>query len=114
MSNLRLETLDNGLTVVTEHVPGTLSVAVGAYVGVGAHDEPTALSGVSHFLEHLLFKGTERHSAQDISRAVDRVGGDMNAYTTKEYTAYYCRLPATAAELGISLLGEVDPRAGAA
>ena len=57
-----------------------------------ARDEPAELSGVSHFLEHLLFKGTPTRSSQDISRSVDRVGGDFNAFTAKEYTAYYCRL----------------------
>jgi predicted Zn-dependent peptidase len=65
------------------------------------------LCGVSHFLEHLLFKGTETRSAIDISQAIDRVGGDINAYTAKEYTAYYCRLPARHAATGIELLGDV-------
>ena len=64
-------------------------------------------SGVSHFLEHLLFKGTADRSAQDISRAVDRVGGDINAFTSKEYTAFFCRLPARYAVEGIELLGDV-------
>ena len=99
--------LRSGLRVVTERVPTALSVAVGVWVGVGARDEPDALSGVSHFLEHLLFKGTEERSAHDIAAAVDRVGGDMNAFTAKEYTAYYCRLPAEHLALGVELLGDV-------
>jgi predicted Zn-dependent peptidase len=82
-------------------------VATGAWVRVGARDEPAELCGVSHFLEHLLFKGTARHSAQEIARAVDRVGGDLNAFTAKEYTAYYCRMPAAHRSLAVSLLGEV-------
>ena len=86
--------LPSGLRVVTERVPTALSVAAGVWVGVGARDEPDELSGVSHFLEHLLFKGTEERSARAIAAAVDRVGGDMNAFTAKEYTAYYCRVPA--------------------
>ena len=65
------------------------------------------MSGVSHFLEHLLFKGSDTRSAREISQMVDRVGGDINAFTSKEYTAYYTRLPARHQELGISLLGEV-------
>ena len=93
--------------MATERVPGALSVATGVWVGVGARDEPDATAGGSHFLEHLLFKGTERRSASDISRTIDRNGGDINAFTTKEYTAYYCRLPAAHASIGFDLLGDV-------
>ena len=107
LTDLRITRLDSGLTVATERVPGTLSVATGVWVAVGARDEPAATSGVSHFLEHLLFKGTDRRSAIDISRAVDRYGGDINAYTSKESTAFYCRLPAANAQEGIELLGDV-------
>ncbi len=96
--------------MATERVPGTLSVATGVWVGVGSRDEPESLSGVSHFLEHLLFKGTETRSAQELSRGVDRRGGDFNAFTSKEYTAYYCRLPARHAAFGIELLGDVLTR----
>jgi predicted Zn-dependent peptidase len=104
---VRQTTLGSGLRVVTEHVPSALSVASGVWVGVGARDEPDELSGVSHFLEHLLFKGTEERSAHAIASAVDRFGGDMNAFTTKEYTAYYTRLPAEHLALGIDILGDV-------
>ena len=107
MSDLRITQLDSGLTVATERVPGALSVAAGVWVGVGSRDETAELSGVSHFLEHLLFKGTASRSAQEISRAVDRVGGDFNAFTAKEYTAYYCRLPARHGPFAIELLGDV-------
>ncbi|MGD9997053.1 MAG: M16 family metallopeptidase [Ilumatobacteraceae bacterium] len=107
MSDLRVTQLDSGLTVATEHVPGTRSVAAGIWVGIGARDEPSDLGGASHFLEHLLFKGTPSRSALDISRTVDRHGGDINAFTTKEYTAYYCRLPSRHASTAIDLLGDV-------
>ena len=100
-------TLGSGLRVVTERVPGARSVAAGVWVGVGARDEPEEVSGVSHFLEHLLFKGTQERSARDIASAVDRVGGDMNAFTAKEYTAYYCRVPAARLALALELLGDV-------
>ena len=110
MSDLRITQLHSGLTVATERVLGTLSVATGVWVGVGSRDEPTELSGVSHFLEHLLFKGTDTRSAQDLSRGVDRRGGDFNAFTSKEYTAYYCRLPARHADFGVELLGDVLTR----
>jgi predicted Zn-dependent peptidase len=82
-------------------------VSAGVWVGVGARDEPAELAGVSHFLEHLLFKGTEDRSARQIAEAIDRVGGDMNAFTTKEYTAYYTRLPAGGLSLGLAVLGDV-------
>ncbi|MBI5088424.1 MAG: insulinase family protein [Actinobacteria bacterium] len=107
MSDLRVTQLDSGLTVATEHVPGTRSVAAGVWVGIGARDEPVEISGASHFLEHLLFKGTPTRSALEISRTIDRHGGDINAFTTKEYTAYYCRLPARHASTAIDLLGDV-------
>jgi len=96
--------------VATERVPGALSVATGVWVGVGSRDEPDELSGVSHFLEHLLFKGTDTRSAQELARGVDRRGGDFNAFTSKEYTAYYCRLPARHASFCIELLGDVLTR----
>ena len=107
MSDLRITQLDHGLRVVTEQVPGALSVAAGAWVGVGARDESPALSGASHFLEHLLFKGTATRSAHDISRTIDRCGGDINAFTNKEYTAFVTRVPQRHAEVGLDLLGDI-------
>jgi predicted Zn-dependent peptidase len=107
MTDLRITQLDSGLTVATEFVPGALSVATGVWVGVGSRDEPAELSGVSHFLEHLLFKGTATRTSQEISRSVDRVGGDFNAFTAKEYTAYYIRLPARHAAFGVDVLSDV-------
>jgi predicted Zn-dependent peptidase len=74
---------------------------------VGARDEPEALAGVSHFLEHLLFKGTQDRTALEIAEAVDRVGGDMNAFTGREVTAFYARVPARDKEMAIDLLADV-------
>src|SRR5918995_3187746 len=93
--------LASGLTIATDRVPAARSVAIGVWVPVGSRDEPAELSGVSHLLEHLLFKGTTTRSAVDISRAVDRVGGDINAFTSKEYTAYYCRMPLRHGAIGL-------------
>lgn len=107
LSSDRITTLDSGLTVATDRVPQARSVAIGVWVGVGSRDEPAALAGVSHFLEHLLFKGTDRRSAIDISRSIDRVGGDLNAFTSKEYTAFYCRVPRRHQDAGVELLGDV-------
>lgn len=84
--------LPNGLRVLTEAIPTMRSVSFGIWVGVGSRDETPALAGVSHFLEHLLFKGTERRSALEISAALEAVGGETNAFTTREYTCYYARV----------------------
>ena len=81
----------SGLRVVTERMPGVRSVSLGFWVLAGSRDEPPAISGSSHFLEHLLFKGTHTRSAKDIAEAFDAVGGDLNAFTSKEYTCYYAR-----------------------
>ena len=99
--------LDSGLTVAVDPMASTRSASIGVWVGVGARDEPAELAGVSHFLEHLLFKGTTTRSALQISQAIDRVGGDINALTSKEYTTYYCRVPAREAAMGIEVLGDV-------
>jgi predicted Zn-dependent peptidase len=91
-STVRRTVLPNGLRILTETVPAMRSVSFGIWVAVGSRDETKALSGVSHFLEHLLFKGTRRRSALDISAAIESVGGETNAFTTKEYTCYYARV----------------------
>ncbi len=103
----RVVTLASGLTVAVEPMASTRAVSIGVWIGVGARDEPAHISGVSHFLEHLLFKGTNTRSATQISQAIDRVGGDINAYTSKEYTTFYCRVPGRVADFGIDLLGDV-------
>ena len=84
--------LDSGATVVTEHMSEVRSVSCGFWFDVGSRDEPTELAGTSHFLEHLLFKGTPTRTAKDIADAFDAVGGDVNAFTGKEYTCYYSRV----------------------
>jgi predicted Zn-dependent peptidase len=84
--------LPSGLRVLSQSVPGFRSVTFGLWVGVGSRDEPEQLAGATHFLEHLLFKGTERRDALEISAAIDAVGGEMNAFTGKEYTCYYARV----------------------
>src|SRR4029453_9581207 len=81
----------SGLRVVTERMPGVRSVTLGFWVLAGSRDEAPPISGASHFLEHLLFKGTKTRSGRDIAEAFDAVGGEVNAFTAKEYTAYYAR-----------------------
>lgn len=107
MSDIRITQLDSGLTVATERVPGARSVAIGAWVGVGARDEPDDEAGVSHFLEHLLFKGTAERSSREIATAIERVGGDLNAFTSKEYTAYFGRVPEDHLLTLLDVLGDV-------
>jgi predicted Zn-dependent peptidase len=88
---LKTTRLDSGLTVVTERVPGARSVAYGTWVGVGSRDELPELAGASHFLEHLLFKGTTSRSTADIAEAIDAMGGDMNAFTAREHTGFHVK-----------------------
>ncbi len=99
--------LASGIRVITERMPEARSVTTGFWVAIGSRDEPEELSGASHFLEHLLFKGTERRSAREIAETVDAVGGEMNAFTSKEHTAYYTRLPAREMAAGLDLLTDV-------
>jgi len=89
---IRRSVLPGGVRVLTEHIPGMRSATVGAWVGVGSRDETPAHAGSTHFLEHLLFKGTATRSALAIAESFDRVGGEHNAMTGKEYTAYYARV----------------------
>ena len=99
--------LDNGITVVTERIPWVRSVSAGFWVGTGSRDEGPGLFGASHFLEHLLFKGTATRSARQIAEDVDAVGGDMNAFTTKEYTAFYLRVLDDSLDLGLDILSDI-------
>ncbi|HEX6238447.1 MAG TPA: pitrilysin family protein [Acidimicrobiales bacterium] len=109
--HIRDTRLTNGIRLVTERMPEARSASLGVWVGVGGRDEPAELAGASHFLEHLLFKGTSSRSAREIAEAVDAVGGEMNAFTSREHTAYYTRLPAAAVDVGVEVLGDVltDP-----
>ena len=89
---VRRTTLPGGLRVITEYVPGVRSVALGVWVAAGSRDEPPSQMGSAHFLEHLLFKGTSHRDAMTISAEIESVGGDLNAFTTKEYTCYHARV----------------------
>jgi predicted Zn-dependent peptidase len=99
--------LPSGLTVVTEAMAGARSASFGCWVRVGARDEPEATAGASHFLEHLLFKGTRARSGREISESIESVGGELNAHTSHEHTAFYARVPAAAASVGLELLCDV-------
>jgi predicted Zn-dependent peptidase len=96
--------LPGGLRVITESLPAVRSAAIGIWVGVGSRDEDTAHAGATHYLEHLLFKGTSRRTALDISAAMDAVGGELNAFTGKEFTCYYARVLDSDLPLAIDVL----------
>ena len=102
-----LTTLDSGLRIITEAMPDVRSVAVGFWIGIGSRDERDPVAGASHFLEHLLFKGTKRRSALQISAEIDAVGGDMNAFTSKEYTCFYVRCLDRDLPLAVDVLGDM-------
>jgi predicted Zn-dependent peptidase len=104
---IRTTRLASGVRVVTEALPALRSVAIGCWVGTGSRDEPAPLAGASHFLEHLLFKGTERRSAVEIAESVESVGGDMNAFTAQEMTTYYVRVPDERLTLGVEILSDI-------
>ncbi len=89
---VQIETLPNGVRLVTEHINTVRSAALGIWVGGGSREESDAESGAAHFIEHMLFKGTAHRSAQDIARETDAIGGQMNAFTTKECTCFYGRV----------------------
>lgn len=99
--------LDNGVCILTEEIPHVRSAAVGFWVDAGSRDEADSVSGVCHFIEHMLFKGTENRSAKDIAEALDRVGGQLNAFTTKEYTCYYARVLDEHLELAVDVLTDM-------
>jgi predicted Zn-dependent peptidase len=103
MSITRTE-FTSGLRVVTERMPGVRSVSIGIWVLAGSRDVRPAISGHCHFLEHLLFKGTESRTALDIAEAFDAVGGDVNAFTAKEYTCYYARVLDRDLEMAVEYL----------
>lgn len=96
--------LPSGVRILTEEVPGASSVALAASVGVGSRDEAQDQLGSTHFLEHLLFKGTAQRTARDISVAFDSVGGSSNAATAKEYTSYYARVQSSAVPLALDVI----------
>ena len=105
--SVRRTVLPSGLRIVTEEVPSVRSAAIGIWVNVGSRDETPAVAGASHFLEHLLFKGTTRRTALEISATIEAVGGEMNAFTSKEYTCFYARVIDTDLPMAIDVVSEL-------
>ena len=104
---MRRTVLPGGLRVVTEFVPSSRSASVGVWVNVGSRDEGRGVAGAAHFLEHLLFKGTPTRSSVEIARAVDAVGGELNAFTAREHTCYYAHVLDDDLELAVDLVADV-------
>lgn len=100
-------TLENGLRVVLEDIPFVRSVSFGIWVKNGSRNEESATNGISHFIEHMLFKGTDKRTAKEIADAMDEIGGQVNAYTSKEYTCYYTRTLDSHFDVALDVLSDM-------
>ncbi len=105
--SVQVTRLANGLTVASDHMASIETVSVGAWVGSGTRHETAEVNGIAHLLEHMAFKGTARRSAFDIAEEIEAVGGHLNAYTSRECTAYYARVLAEDAPLAVDLVGDI-------
>ena len=103
----KITTLDNGLRIITQNMSGLETVSMGIWNFVGGRDELAKVNGVAHLLEHMAFKGTSKRSALQIAETIENVGGDINAYTSKEITAYYVKLMAENLPLGVEILTDI-------
>lgn len=103
----QLHTLPNGFRIVTEHMPGLESASIGIWVSAGGRHETSAQNGIAHFLEHMAFKGTEKRNALEIAEAIEDVGGYINAYTSREVTAYYARVLKGDVSLALDVIGDI-------
>lgn len=105
--SVQVSRLENGLRIVTDSMPRVETVSLGAWVGVGARYERAEVNGVSHLLEHMVFKGTKRRDALAIAAEIEDVGGQMNAYTSRENTAYYAKMLKEDLGLGLDMIGDL-------
>lgn len=104
---VQITTLENGLRVITDDIPGIATATLGLWVQVGARYEPAHINGISHFLEHMAFKGTTTRSAKQIAEEIENVGGHLNAYTSREATAYHARILANDVSLAVGLIADI-------
>lgn len=105
--SVQLTTLDNGLRIVTNTMASVETVSVGAWVDAGARHEAPSVNGISHMLEHMAFKGTRRRSARDIATEIEAVGGHVNAYTSREHTAYYAKMLKEDMPLALDIIADI-------
>ena len=103
----KCQTLKNGLTIIGEEIPYLKSISLGIWIKAGSVIETEENSGVSHFIEHMLFKGTKNRSAKDLAREIDNLGGVINAFTSKEYTCFYVKLLDEHINIGIDVLSDM-------
>ena len=103
----RKDTLANGIRVVSETLPKSRSVSIGVWVKIGSRHEPPELGGISHFIEHMFFKGTEKRTAKDIAIEMDSLGGEMNAFTSQETTTYYVKVVDEHLPVAIEILADI-------
>ncbi len=103
----RKDTLCNGIRVVSETLPKSRSVSIGVWVKVGSRHEPQNIGGISHFIEHLFFKGTEKRTAKDIAIEIDSLGGTLNAFTTQETTTYYAKVVDEHLPIAVDILSDI-------
>jgi predicted Zn-dependent peptidase len=101
------EILDTGLRLITESMPHVRSVSIGVWLMRGSRHESDAASGIAHFVEHMLFKGTDTRSAEDIAQAIDSIGGQLDAFTAKEYASYYIKVLDEHVPLAVDLLSDI-------
>ncbi|MCM3689864.1 M16 family metallopeptidase [Neobacillus niacini] len=97
----------NGVRIVLENIPTVRSVAIGVWIGTGSRNEDPQTNGISHFLEHMFFKGTKNRSAKEIAESFDSIGGQVNAFTSKEYTCYYAKVLDTHAQFALDVLADM-------
>jgi len=107
LNNYRKTTLNNGIRIVTERVPYVQSISLSIWVRSGSRFEQPDLNGISHFIEHMIFKGTSKRSAYAIAKEIDSVGGVLNAFTSKELTSFYCKILNEHLELAVDLLTDI-------
>ena len=105
--SINVTTLDNGFRIVSEQMSGLKSASVGIWINTGGRNETSKQNGIAHFLEHMAFKGTQSRSALDIAQAIENVGGYINAYTSKEMTAYYARVLENDVPLAIDVISDI-------
>ena len=108
--SVEVTTLPSGLTVVTDAMPHLETASLGVWIDVGARYEAPEVNGVAHMLEHMAFKGTRRRNARQIAEAIENVGGQLNAYTSREQTAYYAKVLADDLPVAVDLIAERDER----
>ncbi|MDP6175265.1 MAG: pitrilysin family protein, partial [Rhodospirillales bacterium] len=105
--SVQVSTLPNGLRVITDSIDSVETVSMGAWVNVGTRHETPGINGISHFLEHMAFKGTERRTALEIAEEIEKVGGHLNAYTARENTAYFAKVLKEDVGLAVDIIADI-------